>query len=225
MIKQKPSVFVALRFATKTLNEIKNILLEYKKELKEKYKVKTIGILKDLPKWEQETPDIDILVEFEDEYENLDNYVSLENYLENLFNENINLILKNNIKSELIKSTDDELIYKFEKNNKVFLTDILENINYTIEFTKNMNYKEFLNDKLTKDAVSQCLIIIGEASKYIDEEFKKKYKNVPFKKLEEIENSLLYQYWDADYNLIWKLIRKGLTKLKPIIEKILKELE
>jgi len=155
----------------------------------------------------------------------LDNYVSLENYLENLFNENINLILKNNIKSELIKSTDDELIYKFEKNNKVFLTDILENINYTIEFTKNMNYKEFLNDKLTKDAVSQCLIIIGEASKYIDEEFKKKYKNVPFKKLEEIENSLLYQYWDADYNLIWKLIRKGLTKLKPIIEKILKELE
>ncbi|MDK2791107.1 MAG: hypothetical protein PWP15_1627 [Methanothermococcus sp.] len=155
----------------------------------------------------------------------MDNYVSLENYLENLFNENINLILKNNIKSELIKSTDDELIYKFEKNNKVFLTDILENINYTIEFTKNMNYKEFLNDKLTKDAVSQCLIIIGEASKYIDEEFKKKYKNVPFKKLEEIENSLLYQYWDADYNLIWKLIRKGLTKLKPIIEKILKELE
>jgi uncharacterized protein with HEPN domain len=88
-----------------------------------------------------------------------------------------------------------------------------------------MNYKEFLNDKLTKDAVSQCLIIIEEASKYIDEEFKKKYKNVPFKKLEEIENSLLYQYWDVDYNLIWKLIRKELTKLKPIIEKILNELE
>ena len=196
----------------KTLNEIKKILLEHKKELKEKYKIKTIGILKDLPKWEQETPDIDILVEFEEGYNNFNNYTDLKSHLEELLNENINLIPKNNIKSELIKSTDDELIYKFERNNKVFLNDILENINYAIEFTKDMDYKEFLKDIMTKDAVSQCFIIIGEASKYLDDDFKEKYNSIPFKKLEEIENSLLYQYWDVDYNLIWKMVKEELCK-------------
>ena len=159
----------------RTLDEIKRALLEHRKELKEKYKVKTIGILKDLPKWEQGTPDIDSLV-------------------------------------------------KFERNNKVFLNDILENINYAIEFTKDMDYKEFLKDIMTKDAVSQCFIIIGEASKYLDDDFKEKYNSIPFKKLEEIENNLLYQYWDVDYNLIWKMVKEELPKLKPTIEKILKEL-
>ena len=196
----------------KTLNEIKKVLLEHRKELKEKYKVKTIGILKDLPKWEQETPDIDILVEFEEGYNNFNNYTDLKSHLEELLNENINLIPKNNIKSELIKSTDDELIYKFERNNKVFLNDILENINYAIEFTKDMDYKEFLKDIMTRDAVSQCFIIIGEASKYLDDDFKEKYNSIPFKKLEEIENSLLYQYWDVDYNLIWKMVKEELCK-------------
>jgi uncharacterized protein with HEPN domain/predicted nucleotidyltransferase len=209
----------------KTLNEIKKVLLEHRKELKEKYKVKTIGILKDLPKWEQETPDIDILVKFEEGYKNFDNYTDLKNHLEELLNENINLIIKDSIKLKLIKSTEDKLIYKFEKNNKVFLNDILENINYAIEFTKDMDYKEFLRDIMTKDAVSQCFIIIGEASKYLDDDFKEKYNSIPFKKLEEIENSLLYQYWDVDYNLIWKMVKKELPKLKPIIEKILKELD
>ena len=208
----------------KNLTEIKKILLEHKKELREKYKVKTIGILTNLPKWEDDIPNIDILVEFEDKMD-FDNYSSLGNHLEKLFNDNVNLIVKDNIPPELIKSTDDELIYKFEKNKKVFLTDILENIDYAIKFTKNMDYNDFLKDDLTKDAVAQCFIIIGEISKYLDDDFKKSHNNINFKKLEEIENHLLYKYWDIDYNLIWKMVKKELPQLKPKIEKILKELD
>jgi uncharacterized protein with HEPN domain len=71
----------------------------------------------------------------------------------------------------------------------------------------------------------QCFIITGEASKYLDDNFKENYNYIPFEKLEEIENNLLYQYRDVNYNLIWKMVKEELPKLKLIIEKILKELE
>jgi predicted nucleotidyltransferase len=85
----------------KTLNEIKKILLEHKKELKEKYKVKTIGIFGSYARGEQkETSDIDILVEFY-ELPSLLKFVNLENYLSDLLNIKVDLVLKNDIRKEL----------------------------------------------------------------------------------------------------------------------------
>ncbi|RLI99553.1 MAG: nucleotidyltransferase [Candidatus Aenigmatarchaeota archaeon] len=50
----------------KTLEEIKKVLKEHKKELKEKYGVKRIGIFGSFVRGEQnERSDVDILVEFE----------------------------------------------------------------------------------------------------------------------------------------------------------------
>ncbi len=70
----------------KTLSEIKKIILENKKELKEKYKVKTIGIFGSYARGEQkETSDIDILVEFEGGYKNFDNFMNLYYYLKGYF--------------------------------------------------------------------------------------------------------------------------------------------
>jgi len=113
MIKQKPSVFVALRFATKTLNEIKKILLEHKKELKEKYKVKTIGIFGSYARGEQkETSDIDILVEF---YEPIGlDIVDLKEYLEKILNIEVDLIIKKSIQNPYLKkSVEEDLIYVY----------------------------------------------------------------------------------------------------------------
>ncbi|WP_018154462.1 nucleotidyltransferase family protein [Methanothermococcus thermolithotrophicus] len=96
----------------KTLNEIKKILLEHKKELKEKYKVKTIGIFGSYARGEQkETSDIDILVEFEKGYINFDNYMGLKYYLEDLFNKKVDLVIKDDIKPELKKYILNEVEY------------------------------------------------------------------------------------------------------------------
>jgi len=49
------------------IEEIKKMITNYKKELKEKYKVKEIGIFGSYARGEQQkTSDIDILVEFEE---------------------------------------------------------------------------------------------------------------------------------------------------------------
>ncbi len=96
----------------KTLNEIKKILLEHKKELKEKYKVKTIGIFGSYARGEQtETSDIDILIDY---YEpiSLLKLIELENYLSELFGIKVDLITKNSIHNPYLKkSIEEDLIY------------------------------------------------------------------------------------------------------------------
>jgi len=51
----------------KTLDEIKNILAQHKEELRQKYKVKEIGIFGSYVRGEQKRKsDVDILVEFKE---------------------------------------------------------------------------------------------------------------------------------------------------------------
>jgi predicted nucleotidyltransferase len=95
----------------KTLSEIKEILRKHKKELKEKYKVKSIAIFGSYARNEQtEKSDIDIMVEF---YEPIGlKIVDLKDYLESILNVKVDLITKNSIQNPYIKkSIEEDLLY------------------------------------------------------------------------------------------------------------------
>ena len=96
----------------KTLSEIKEILRKHKKELKEKYKVKSIAIFGSYARGEQkETSDIDILIDY---YEpiSLLKLIELENYLSDLLGIKVDLITRNSIHNPYVKkSIEEDLIY------------------------------------------------------------------------------------------------------------------
>ena len=95
----------------KTLSEIKEILRKHKKELKERYKVKSIAIFGSYARGEQtEESDIDIMVEF---YEPIGlKIVDLKDYLESILNVKVDLITKNSIQNPYIKkSIEEDLVY------------------------------------------------------------------------------------------------------------------
>ncbi|WP_018154834.1 MULTISPECIES: nucleotidyltransferase family protein [Methanothermococcus] len=96
----------------KTLNEVKKILLEHKKELKEKYKVKKMGIFGSYARGEQtEKSDIDIMVEFY-ETPSLIEFIEMEYYLSDLLGIKVDLITKNSIKNPYLKeSIEEDLLY------------------------------------------------------------------------------------------------------------------
>ncbi|MEO1785355.1 nucleotidyltransferase family protein [Thermodesulfobium sp. 4217-1] len=54
--------------------------------------------------------DIDILVEFEDQYKTFKNYMALKLYLENLFNSKIDLVSKTAIKDRLKEKILKEIL-------------------------------------------------------------------------------------------------------------------
>lgn len=97
----------------KKLERIKQMLVELKPFLQQKYKVKEIGIFGSYVKGEEKkTSDIDILVEFEEEAEiGLIEFVHLENYLTDLLGIKVDLVLKRALKPNIGSKIMQEVIY------------------------------------------------------------------------------------------------------------------
>lgn len=94
----------------KSLEEIKKIIREHKKEMKEKYGVKEIGIFGSLVRGEmKEESDVDILVEFEKPI-GFFKFLELEEYLSNLIGKKVDLVSKKALKPYIGKYILEEVI-------------------------------------------------------------------------------------------------------------------
>lgn len=97
-----------------SLREINKILTEHKEELKEKYKIREIGVFGSYVRGEQKKrgSDVDILVEFNDEdIPDLLKFIEMEMYLKKLLKKKVDLVRKGGIRPELKNIVLNEVIY------------------------------------------------------------------------------------------------------------------
>ena len=96
----------------KTLDDLKSILAEHKKELQKNYGIKEIGIFGSYVRGGQKTQsDVDLLVEFE-EPSNLTllDFVRLENYLSDVLGVKVDLVEKGTLKPRIGKHVLAEVV-------------------------------------------------------------------------------------------------------------------
>jgi predicted nucleotidyltransferase len=85
----------------KSLEELKKIINEHKKELEEKYKVKSIAIFGSYVRKEQnKKSNVDILVDFH-EIPDLLKFIEIERYLEEILGLKVDLVRKPVLRMEL----------------------------------------------------------------------------------------------------------------------------
>jgi predicted nucleotidyltransferase len=97
----------------KNLDEIKATLSKHKQELKQKYKVKEIGIFGSYVRGEQKRhSDIDLLVEFEEPSSNLTllDFIRLENYLSEVLGIKVDLVERHALKPRIGKHVLEEVV-------------------------------------------------------------------------------------------------------------------
>ena len=106
------------------------------------------------------------------------------------------------------------------RDYKLYLDDILDSIETIETFTKNMSLKEFSKNRLVRDAVIRNLEVIGEASKKIPIEIKRKYTKVEWKKISGLRDVIAHEYFGINLEIIWDIIRNKLSQLKAAIKGI-----
>ncbi len=95
----------------KTLEEIKQSLVQHKLILQERYKVSELGIFGSYVRQEQtENSDVDVLVEFS-ETPSLLKFVNLENYLSDNLGVKVDLVHKKGLKPRIGERILAEVIY------------------------------------------------------------------------------------------------------------------
>jgi len=92
------------------LEEVRRKLVELKPILKEKFKVKTIGLFGSyIRRREKEKSDLDILVEFEEPISLL-KFITLENYLSDSIGVKVDLVEKSALKPRIGKRILKEVV-------------------------------------------------------------------------------------------------------------------
>lgn len=95
----------------KTLDEIRQWLVQHKSVLHEHYKVRELGIFGSYVRKEQtEASDVDLLVEFS-ETPSLLKFVNLENYLSDNLGVKVDLVHKSGLKPRLGERILKEVVY------------------------------------------------------------------------------------------------------------------
>ena len=104
-------------------------------------------------------------------------------------------------------------------NYKIYLKNILtaiEKIENSVKGEKDLDKEE------TWDATLMRLQVIGETSRDIPREIKKKYKEINWKGILNLRNIISHKYQRVDKELIWKFIEIKLPLLKNIMKEELK---
>jgi uncharacterized protein with HEPN domain len=101
-----------------------------------------------------------------------------------------------------------------KRNLKLYLQDIWESTLAIEEYTQNLAEDEFYSNRQVQDAVVRRLEIIGEAVKNIDDDFRNKYPQIPWKKIAGMRDIIAHEYFGVKLERVWDVLRKDLPDIK-----------
>ena len=107
----------------------------------------------------------------------------------------------------------------------LYLNDILRAIDLIEKSIKNKDFKKFKSNRESIDANSMRLQIIGESISKLPKELKERYKEVSWEKYLQTRNIISHAYFAVSVEIIWKILKKEIPRLKKAIKEIKEELK
>jgi uncharacterized protein with HEPN domain len=92
------------------------------------------------------------------------------------------------------------------RSHNLYLTYISESIEKILEYTKEIDFENFIENSMVFDAVVRNFEIIGEAAKNIPESIKSKFPHIPWTDMVGMRNILIHGYFGVDYSIVWNTI-------------------
>lgn len=109
-----------------------------------------------------------------------------------------------------------------------YLEHILEAIDRIQRYVAGKSKTDFIADTILQDAVLRNLGIIGEAARKIlaaSPEFAVQHPEIPLAKINATRNRIVHDYEEIDFDVIWNLIARDVSVLRPEIDTALKKLK
>jgi uncharacterized protein with HEPN domain len=90
-----------------------------------------------------------------------------------------------------------------------------------MSYVERTSVEEFAKDVQLQDSVVRRLEIIGEAANNIAEVATIELPDLPWRKMVDMRNFTIHQYWDVDAKIVWKTVKDDLPLVIEAIERYL----
>ena len=107
-----------------------------------------------------------------------------------------------------------------KRDIRLYLEDILESSEAIKEFTKDLNFEAFRNDRKTYSATIREYIVIGEAISTLIDTLEEEAPSYPWRMVKDFRNFIVHEYFGVDAQIVWDLTTQELDELVGHIKKI-----
>lgn len=101
--------------------------------------------------------------------------------------------------------------------DKTRLIHIFISIDEILEYIKDCNKEEFLDNSMMKYATVKQLEIIGEAANYLSEDFKSNHLEIDWRQITNLRNVQVHEYFGIDFNLVWQIVKDDIPNLRTVL--------
>lgn len=105
-----------------------------------------------------------------------------------------------------------------EKNDSVIIDKILKCINIILNVSKDKSIEEIQNNEIINSTIMFQLILIGEYTTSLSDEYKLKKENIPWNKIKGLRNNIVHDYGGIIYSRLYNTIKNDLPQLKEELE-------
>ncbi len=109
-----------------------------------------------------------------------------------------------------------------QHNPKAYLHDILKACDSITEYTRDVDYEGYLQNRMIQDAVERNFIAIGEALNRLKTEAPEIIAQISdSKKIISFRNIVVHAYDIIEDAVVWDIVQSGVEQLKAECQKLL----
>ncbi|MBL7141085.1 MAG: DUF86 domain-containing protein [Planctomycetes bacterium] len=102
------------------------------------------------------------------------------------------------------------------------LVDMLNAARLITEFVRGMDFAAFQADARTQSAAVHQLLVIGEATKRLSDEFKAGHPSLPWRDMGRMRDKMIHHYEAVDLAEVWRAARRDIPALQDLLRPLVR---
>ncbi len=103
------------------------------------------------------------------------------------------------------------------RDDRVSLVDMLIHAEEAVVLLGEATLNDLIEDRVMQLALQKLVEIVGEAANRVSEDTQQRHQEIPWPQIIGLRNRLVHGYYDANLDILWKIIQNDLP---PLIEQL-----